>query len=73
MTKKILIITGTITVDKRVPYLVLTYEKERLSQYIDSIEFYITESDFDIIIFGENSNYDYDSSDLEELKSNWKA
>lgn len=63
-----LIITGTISVRKKVPYLILVDEKERLLQYLNSIEFYINNSDFDTIIFGENSNYYYEHiNDIYEL------
>lgn len=65
--KKILIITGCICPNQNVPYLKLIDSNVRLSQYIDSIKFYIMKSDFNIIIFGENSNYNYNYDKLEKM------
>lgn len=68
--KKILIITGCICPSENVPYLKLVDSNIRLLQYIDSIEFYILNSNFDVIIFGDNSNYYYDIVRLEKMAHN---
>lgn len=57
-----LIITGCISPVKQ-NYLVLTNVNERLKQYIKSIRYYIEETDFQKIIFCDNSNYNYDHKD----------
>lgn len=65
--KKILIITGCIRPNQNIPYLKLIDSSIRLAQYIESIEFYILNSNFDIIIFGENSNYYYNIDKLKKM------
>lgn len=52
----ILVITGTIKPEKQ-KNLVIANEEERLTQYIDSIEFFRDSGAFDKIVFCENSNY----------------
>ena len=63
----ILLITGAIDIAKNTFHTFLTDTQERLSQYIDSIDFAI-ESYHNInhIVFCENTNYPYDYSYLEE-------
>lgn len=53
----VLIITGTIAPSLEVRYLAIKNAEERLSQYYDSIFFYISQGCFNKIIFCENSNY----------------
>lgn len=64
--KKCLIITGCIAPMKQ-DNLMISNAKVRLNQYLDSIEFYLNHSNAKIIIFCENSNYEYDYSWLKEL------
>ena len=47
--------------------VVITDVSQRLYQYEYTIERYIKFSDFDCIIFAENSNYDFDSGKFENL------
>lgn len=62
---KALIITGCIKpVNQK--HLKITNCNERLKQYLDSVLFYINKSSYGIIIFCENSNYEYDYQWLEE-------
>ena len=65
--KKVLIITGCIQPNPNIPYLILKDSTVRLRQYINCIEFYILNSCFDIIIFGENSAYFYNDKILKEM------
>lgn len=63
-----LLITGCVFPDNKQRFLVLTDHKERYRQYIDSIKFYILNSDFKNIIFCDNSKCMYDkTSKLYEL------
>jgi len=59
----ILLLTGSI--DPRVsntPMTVLNNPQERLKQYTDNITKLIKYSDFDVILFCENTNYQFDYS-----------
>mgnify|MGYP004453238563 FL=1 len=61
-----LIITGCIEPVKQ-NFLKILDVNERLEQYIESVEYYIKESLCEHIIFCENSDFKYDSSQLMEL------
>ncbi len=50
-----LVITGCVSPNANVPYLALKDKDKRRRQYIDSIEYYIKESEFEKIIFCDNS------------------
>ena len=52
---KSLLLTGTIQ-----PFVEVQYNniEKRLSEYVQTIEKYITQTDFDFIVFAENSGYD---------------
>jgi hypothetical protein len=66
--KKIALLTGTINPRKfRTPFTKLLNKKERLNQYLNALKKYILYSDFDIIIFCENSRYAHDYSELGRL------
>lgn len=73
--KKILLLTGTINPKKfKTPFTKLIDERERLNQYLDAIKKYILLSNFNILIFCENSNYNYNYKKLKELaKKNKKT
>lgn len=64
MNKNTLLITGTIK-----PLIDVKYGNPqiRLTEYIRNIKRYICESDFDTIIFAENSGYEFDVLELIEL------
>jgi hypothetical protein len=66
--KKLALLTGTINPRKfNTPKTKLMDEKVRLKQYVETIEKYILNSNFEIIIFCENSNYKYDYKNLMNL------
>lgn len=64
MNEIVLLITGCIAPDSSQKYLELKDIDERLKQYIDSIMFYIQESNFQKIVFCENSNTKFDISEI---------
>jgi len=72
--KKIVLLTGTINPKKfNTPFTKLMNKEERLGQYLDTIYKYIVFSNFDVIIFCENSMYKYNYNSLKKLaKSNGK-
>lgn len=59
-----LLITGCIKPYINQDWLVLKDPKERLKQYVESIRYYIEESDFDYIVFCENSNFNTSEKDV---------
>jgi len=68
--KNIALLTGTINPKLfGTPNTKLINEKERLKQYRDAITQYLEKSNFDIIIFCENSNYKYNYSELKKIAS----
>jgi hypothetical protein len=54
------------------PYVTISNPDERLSQYIGFLMRWIKESNFDRLIFCENSNYPYDYNSLIEEAKTWK-
>jgi len=62
-----LVITSTVFVNSQLT--TLTDPKLRLSQYIDSLIFYIKSGDFADIIICDNSGFDYSSVDLISAKA----
>lgn len=60
--RKTLLMTGTIK-----PFVKVKHNdpEVRLREYVRTIKKYMTDSDFDTIIFAENSGYLFDSSELE--------
>lgn len=67
----ILLMTGTIKPLVNVKYC---DPQKRLEEYIANIVKYINNSDFDVIIFAENSGYEFDYQKYEKLaKSNNKT
>ena len=62
LPRKILLMTGTIK-----PFVKVKHNdpQVRLKEYVQTISRYITDSDFDTILFAENSGYQFDSSELE--------
>lgn len=63
----VLLITGCIDAVTDQPYHAIKDCQERLKQYVDSILFYINDTNFVNIVFCDNSNYRY--SDLDMLVS----
>ena len=59
-----LLITGCIKPYVKQDWLVLKDPQERLKQYVESIRFYIEESDFEYIVFCENSNFNTSEKDF---------
>ena len=64
---KIIVLTGTIDVSYGNANVAVSNLNERLNQYLQNIERFILKSDFDIIIFAENSNYGYNYLPLNKL------
>lgn len=62
-----LLITGCIKPYANQKWLYLGDSDIRLKQYIDSVLFYIKYSDFEKIIFCENSNYPFSPNDIYEI------
>ncbi len=60
----IIILTATIDPSVGNVHVVLSNRLERLNQYLENIKNLILKSNFDRIIFCENSNYQHDYSDL---------
>lgn len=58
-----LLITGCIKPYVNQEWLVLKDPEERLRQYVESIRFYIENSDFEYITFCENSNFETSEKD----------
>lgn len=56
----ILLITGCVNVSTKTPFVTVRNYDERLKQYLQTIEWAAKESPFDIIVFCENSNCDFD-------------
>lgn len=48
-------------------HILIADEKLRLDSYLSALEFWINKSNFDSLIFCENSNYQYDYSSLQDL------
>ncbi|WP_129594598.1 hypothetical protein [Seramator thermalis] len=64
----VLLITGSIDINKNIPHIKLTDTTERLQQYIDSIEYAIKKyHSIQKIVFAENTNYLYNYTKLKEL------
>lgn len=63
----VLIITGCINPNRNVEQLKICDKRKRLDEYINSLVFYIKKSDFDVIIFCENSNYVVEEQTKKEL------
>lgn len=63
----VLLITGCISPDPTQKFLKLTSPEVRLKQYIDCIEYYIFDSDFKLIVFCDNSNTTFDTSELHQM------
>lgn len=66
--EKILLITGCVQPAKDAIYLKINDSKIRLEQYLKTIDWAINESNFDIIIFCENSSFDLNYKKYENLK-----
>lgn len=66
--KNTLLITGAIDISNfSVPFVKITNLHERLQQYSDSLEYAINHYlEIDYIVFCENTNYQYDYSQLQE-------
>lgn len=62
--ERVLLMTGTIK-----PFVKVTHNdpEVRLKEYMQAIKKYITESFFDTIIYAENSGYQFDFSELEDM------
>lgn len=63
-----LLITGTIK-PNNVSFLKISDEEKRLKQYIESMEWWIKESNVKKIVFCENSGFEFDKLKLEQLSS----
>lgn len=57
----LLIITGCIQVAKDTPYVVIKNTEERLQDYLGTIRWAIEETEFNDILFCDNSNYQLDA------------
>lgn len=66
----LLLITGCINVHKNMPYLTVRNIEQRLKEYYNTIRWAITETNFDKIVFCENSNYKIDTDEFVKLASN---
>lgn len=65
-----LLITGCIDVSNNIKYLKIKNKNDRLNQYLETIRWAIEETNFNNIIFCENSNYEYDfDSYVSKLKN----
>lgn len=62
--KKILLITGCIAPDKNAIFLKVRDSNSRLEQYIQTLNWALRKTNFDIVIFCENSNFKYDFLNL---------
>lgn len=60
----ILLMTGTIRPQVKIEY---SDTETRYNEYMKNIKRYISKSDFDIIIFAENSGYYFDTKELQKL------
>ncbi|KAA6325993.1 hypothetical protein EZS27_024850 [termite gut metagenome] len=68
MNKNIILLTGSIDIARNnVPYTVITNLSERINQYLANIRKIILHTNFDYIVFCENTNYAYDYSFLIRL------
>jgi len=65
--RNIVVLTGTVDPSVGKQHVVLSNRLERLKQYLVNIRALIMKSDFDCIVFCENTNYDYNYSELEML------
>lgn len=63
----IVVLTATIDPAAGKAHVVLSDKNERLNQYLENIRNMILKSDFDRIVFCENSHYHYDYSSLATL------
>lgn len=64
----VLLITGCICPDKEQPYLLVNDTETRYKQYIDSIRFYIENTNISKIVFCENSNFlGFENKKIEKL------
>lgn len=62
--KKILLITGCIAPNKNAIFLKVRDSNSRLEQYIKTLNRAFKKTNFDIVIFCENSNFKYNFSNL---------
>lgn len=71
--EQIIVLTGTIDPSISGADVKINKKEERLNQYIKNIKRIINETNFDVIIFGENSDYPYDYTKLRlEAEKNGK-
>lgn len=70
INNSLIIMTGTISPNKNVYCLKLNDYKERLSQYIESLNYLIEEEVVKKIIFCDNSNFVFDTSQLKQKAKN---
>lgn len=63
----VMLITGTIQVNKYMPYVKISNVTERLNAYIDTIKWAIEKTLFQHVVFCENSNFPLDTSELEKM------
>lgn len=68
--KMVLLITASILPQEK-RFLKLKDPKQRLQQYLDSLKFYITQTNFSEIVLCDNSNYDFPNS-VSELAKKYK-
>ena len=62
--KNILLITGCISPDKEAIFLKIRDSNLRLQQYIETIKWALEKTNFDIIIFCDNSDFNYDFKNI---------
>ncbi|MDR3169919.1 MAG: hypothetical protein LBU27_09635 [Candidatus Peribacteria bacterium] len=55
---EIALLTSAITINKEIVGHKKISENERLQQYVNALIFYITQSNFDVLIFCDGTNYD---------------
>jgi hypothetical protein len=67
LSHNIVVLTATIDPSVGNVHVVLSDKHERLNQYLDNIRNLILKSDFNRIVFCENSHYPHDYSSLETL------
>jgi len=70
LPQSIVVLTATIDPAVGKVHVVLSDKLERLNQYLENIKNLILKSNFDCIIFCENSLYQYDYSNLATLAQN---
>lgn len=67
VSHNIVVLTATVDPSVGNVHVVLSDKHERLNQYLDNIRNLILKSDFNCIVFCENSHYSHDYSSLATL------